>query len=126
MNLLHSMVGTVQQLDWLVAALVNEVGEWPGPKELKAIYCTHFKPVDGVEVDCTTRGFTGADCERQNMLAAPAVLKCLVPADDDLRSPEDRRAIDELAEKLKLRAARKHGLKRPKPNKSPAWLENLS
>lgn len=36
-----------ESLDWLTTQLVNRVGRWPGPREVRGIYCTRFPPADG-------------------------------------------------------------------------------
>jgi hypothetical protein len=59
MQLIQRMVPTVAQLDWLVSTMLNRVGEWKGPKELRGVFCSRFKPADGIETDCAaTVGFT--------------------------------------------------------------------
>jgi hypothetical protein len=59
MELLERMVATPEQLAWLVRTMVDQVGEWKGPKELRGVFCTRFNPADGVDVDCLeTVGFT--------------------------------------------------------------------
>lgn len=64
MKLLNAMVSTKPQLDWLVSTMINRVGEWKGPKELRGVFCSKFRPADGIEGDCTdTSGFTSGDLE---------------------------------------------------------------
>jgi len=59
MRLLERMVRTSEQLDWLVRTVVDHVGEWHGPKELRGVFCTQFLPADGQDEDClVTPGFT--------------------------------------------------------------------
>jgi len=43
------MVSTEQQLQWLVDSALDLYSQWPGPHELRALYCSHFKPKDGLE-----------------------------------------------------------------------------
>lgn len=63
-KLIAAMVGTVEQLAWLQSAMLNRVGRWHGPKELRAVFCTRFRPADGLEVEYSTvAGFTPADSE---------------------------------------------------------------
>lgn len=63
MEILDEMVGESAQLSWLVSVMVNQVGEWLGPKELRGVFCTRFKPLDGIEVWSTIPGFTAMDSE---------------------------------------------------------------
>jgi hypothetical protein len=48
-NLVCSMATTEDQVRWLVKRTVALHNEWPGPKELRAVFCSKFKPRDGVE-----------------------------------------------------------------------------
>lgn len=61
---LQRLCGHREGLEWLVQNLVNHVSEWPGPAEVRGIYCTRFKPADGIEnFNCTLPGFTPEDGE---------------------------------------------------------------
>ena len=42
---------TVDQARWLVAKMIRTYNTWPGPRELRACFCTKFRPADGYEVD---------------------------------------------------------------------------
>lgn len=53
-------------LSWLVSQLVNRVGQWPGPAEVRGLYCSRFKPADGIEANCSLPGFTAEDGEARN------------------------------------------------------------
>ena len=64
MELLYRMIETPEQLDWLVVTMIDRVGEWKGTAELRGVYCTRFKPLDGVEGICSeTPGFTAPELE---------------------------------------------------------------
>jgi len=68
MRLVRAMVGTKQQLDWLVSVMVNKVGEWRGPVEFRGLFCSRFKPADGIEGDCAnTPGFTPGELEAKSI-----------------------------------------------------------
>jgi hypothetical protein len=74
MELIERMVGTEKQLAWLEGELINRVGEWPGPAELRALFCTRYRPADGIAgKDCAIPGYTPGDYESQRAL--PPVLK---------------------------------------------------
>lgn len=60
MRLLDRMVGTQEQLAWLVRTMVDQVGEWPGPVELRGVLCAKFQPADGVEANCSAGGVASA------------------------------------------------------------------
>lgn len=75
MNLLYRMVETPDQLQWLVRTMIDRVGQWHGTMELRGVYCTRFKPKDGIEGSCSeTRGFTPEELEtaQPQTLALPA------------------------------------------------------
>ena len=64
------MVSTNEQLNWLVETMVDKIGEWHGPMELRGVFCTRFKPCDGVEVSCvSSQGFTPSDQEMRSISA---------------------------------------------------------
>lgn len=67
-KLFQRMVERPDQLNWLVDVMINHVGEWPGPAQMRGILCTRFKPLDGIEADCHLPGFTAADSEAQYLL----------------------------------------------------------
>lgn len=41
------------QLDWLARTVRDHYDDFPGTRTLRAIFCTRFRPADGVEVDLT-------------------------------------------------------------------------
>ena len=56
--LLAKMCPHREALDWLVAEMVNHVGKWHGPTELRGLLCTRYKPSDDVEETCSLPGYT--------------------------------------------------------------------
>ena len=62
-QLVMRMVDTPEHLGWLLRSMIDRVGEWKGPKELRGIFCTRFKPRDGIEELSQTSGFTPEDSE---------------------------------------------------------------
>lgn len=75
MELLYRMVETPAQLNWLVRTMVDRVGQWHGTLEVRGVYCTRFKPKDGIEATCSmSMGFTPEELEtagHQEPLALP-------------------------------------------------------
>jgi hypothetical protein len=90
MELLAAMCPHREALDWLVDAMVNRVGKWPGPAELRGVLCWHCRPADGIEAPCSLAGFTAADGERLHMqrleLGEPGVRPKLVSADQNCQA----------------------------------------
>lgn len=65
-HVLRSMVGEEKQLDWLINTMLNQVGEWRGTVDLRGIYCTRFKPAEGLEATTSTAGFSQDDLEAES------------------------------------------------------------
>lgn len=67
-DMLQRMVPTADQLEWLVRTMVDRIGEWPGPREMRAVFCTRFRPMDGIEAWSQISGFTALDSEAASLL----------------------------------------------------------
>jgi hypothetical protein len=66
MRVVERMVSTKGQLTWLLRTMVDRVGKWYGPTELRGVFCTKFDPADGVQAWCKeTPQFTGSALEEQ-------------------------------------------------------------
>lgn len=87
-SLLARMVDSPERLRWLVRTMVDEVGTWEGPKELRAVYCSRFRPADGVEADCTHGSLAGSlfgpDAAEARQIEAHQQVKALPPAPMEL------------------------------------------
>jgi len=46
---LQQLVDTEDHLDWLVERSLKLYSRWPGIAEIRAVYCSSFRPADGVE-----------------------------------------------------------------------------
>ena len=71
---LAALCGRGDRLIWLVGQIVNHVGEWPGPAEVRGLFCSRFRPADGIEADCTLPGFSPEDGERISAARDPKPL----------------------------------------------------
>lgn len=60
MREIAAMVGTAEELAWLVAAM-KRVGVWEGPAEMRGVFCARFAPRDGVEGSCGRKSVAGAE-----------------------------------------------------------------
>lgn len=65
-RMFQRMVSTPEQLEWLVRAAIDNCEEWPGPMEMRGMFCQRYKPADGVEAWSTIAGFTAADSEARH------------------------------------------------------------
>lgn len=71
-NLIGRMCANDTQVCWLAARAVALFNEWPGPLELRAVYCSKFTPLDGFEVHSTVYP-DGVPSENPNW-AGPKIL----------------------------------------------------
>ena len=62
------MVESPKQLEWLITVLLDRCDRYPGIKEIRGVYCTRYKPLDGVEEYSTISGFTPGDSESQTLI----------------------------------------------------------
>lgn len=67
MRLLAKMCPHREALAWLTDTMVNRVGTWKGPAELRGVLCTRYRPADGIEMDSSVPGFTAADGEARSI-----------------------------------------------------------
>jgi hypothetical protein len=58
-GILRAMADSDAQLDWLSSQLLNRIGHYPGPAQIRALFCTRFKPADGIECDVDPRELPG-------------------------------------------------------------------
>lgn len=50
-RLVGKMAETEDQVQWLVdRMMLNPYPKWPGPAEMRAVFCTRFKPKDGYSI----------------------------------------------------------------------------
>lgn len=74
------MVWSQEQLVWLVQTMMDRVGRWHGPLELRGVFCSRFDPKDGVQATCAlSSGFTGAAFEARAALGKPDERAALAP-----------------------------------------------
>lgn len=52
-HILMELVDDKERLRWLVDRALKLYTRWPGPAELRALYCSRYKPKDGVETHST-------------------------------------------------------------------------
>jgi hypothetical protein len=63
-KLVGQMATTHEQIEWLVNRTVAVCNEWPGPRVLRQIFCSKFKPRDGIEAGSTEAFPEGLPRER--------------------------------------------------------------
>ncbi len=61
----ESMVESIEALDWLTRIAINVMTKW-SLAELRGLYCTRYKPKDGIFVECSIPGFKPAEIRAQS------------------------------------------------------------
>jgi hypothetical protein len=67
MHLLATMCPHREALEWLVAELVNHVGYWPGPADVRGLLCNRYDPADRIEAWCSIPGYRAEDHEARHV-----------------------------------------------------------
>lgn len=63
-RLAGAMATSEDQVRWLVNRMTSGLyAQWPGPQEMRACFCSRFKPADGISV-CSTVYLDGIPSER--------------------------------------------------------------
>src|ERR1035437_9823961 len=88
------MASTEDQVEWLVARTVALCNEWPGPVGLRQVFCSKFKPADGIEAGGTSMFPEGPPSEKR---IDPSPLPALPPGHVATVDPGYDRAIRLLA-----------------------------
>ncbi len=70
-NELQRMCGSMEQAMWLVRRLTQLYSHWPGLVETRAVYCSKYRPCDGIEADSAVY-LDGVPSEKQQMPALGA------------------------------------------------------
>ena len=84
-------VSDSKKLRWLIDSAIVAMGEWRGIPELRGLYCTRYKPADGVEGICTLAGYSPEELEM-----APAYRPAIGAVDQKLLSAsEETEMIEE-------------------------------
>jgi hypothetical protein len=96
-TVLMDLIETEDQLDWLVNRALRLYAKWPGVAELRALYCSRFKPRDGIE-SYSTVYLDGIPAESTPLRREPAPL---TTAD-----PELRQNVAELAHRRRMPQAK--------------------
>lgn len=48
-EIVGNMAKSEDQVKWLVDRMLVLYSEWPGPREMRVVFCAKFKPADGIE-----------------------------------------------------------------------------
>ena len=67
-ELIGQFVNTREELDWLTLTACGHIRDWEksgGIAELRGLFCSRFRPADGIGAYSRTPGFTAEDFEAQ-------------------------------------------------------------
>jgi carbohydrate-binding DOMON domain-containing protein len=70
-KLVGRMASNEAQVEWLVQRTTALCNEWPGPLALRQIFCSKFKPADGIEAGGTSMFPDGPPSEQK--IEAPSL-----------------------------------------------------
>ncbi len=51
MEMLGTMCANEEQVLWLARRVTALYSEWPGTREVRAVFCGKYRPVDGIEAE---------------------------------------------------------------------------
>lgn len=92
---LQAMCISLDSARWLVTRMAHLYTTWPGLPDLRSVYCSKFRPMDGVEGNTTPAAFPdGVPTEREpepdyKRLSAPALLRELLAAGRSIETPRE-------------------------------------
>ncbi len=100
-RIVGQMATNVDQVRWLVSRMTSGIyTEWPGPGELRACFCSKFKPADGIE--CHSSVYPdGIPSERTSQPWIAAAPPKLLEAgkDEPITDPRSQHGVDLLVRK---------------------------
>lgn len=107
-RMLGEMAANEDQVRWLVRRMTSGLyNEWPGPRELRACFCSRFRPRDGISISSEVY-LDGIPSERPE-LPAPA-MKALPAGHSVSASPSIEAAVHNLAETIDIAGALRKSL----------------
>lgn len=92
----------LEQVKWLVGRLPKLHREWPGLREVRAVFCSKFRPRDGFDVDSDVY-LDGVPSEKPNapQIAAPAVRYLSAP--EEPMSPAVQKRMEQLVAEMEAK-----------------------
>jgi hypothetical protein len=99
MEMIGDMAETEDQVLWLVKRMLSLYNEWPGPKELRALFCSRWTPRDGLLAYTEVYTFLNGGYPAESK---PAAVSRRLPAAPEAGPvcPASQVVIDELVEAL--------------------------
>ena len=136
---LERMIPSIEALRWLTDTYVRRIGEWHSLKELRAVMCSKFPPLDGLRVPSAIPGFTPAEVEAEIENASRIAHQhqwdgYIAEGQRQIAASEDpefeakwNRENEEIQKRISDAAIERSIDKSKKriPYRAPEWLENL-
>ena len=118
-RLVGSMCETEEQVRWLVSRMTSGLySQWPGPQEMRACYCSKFRPKDGIST-CSTVYETGIPSEKTQGLLAKPPMQYLPPVQID---PEN---LKESEPREKQPTGWSRPVSKADLDRCPQWLKDM-
>ena len=99
------MIDHEDQAEWLAKRMLQIYREWPGPYEMRACFCSRYKPMDGINAysEIYANGLPpDPSAPPRPEIAAPKLKALPAGYTKRLSMSNWKRAIQELAEKCKM------------------------
>jgi hypothetical protein len=114
-----------EQLEWLMQRVQALFKVWPGLNEIKAVYCSRYKPLDGINVYSGVYP-DGIPAAKANPAIAGPELKQLPPGEVAAPDPGTAAAVRIALAVQNLKNARFSGPATPEEiAAAPQWLRKL-
>ena len=81
-RIVGDMATDLDQVRWLARRMLELFDTWPGPRTLRAVFCSRFAPKDGINLNCC-ESLPGGTVPPERPVLATAELKALPPGSDD-------------------------------------------
>ncbi len=109
-SMVCEMASTNEQIEWLVKRARNVWNQWEGPSELRALFCSKYKPADGVECYSALPQFAdGIPSERESAPQLPArAMREIASGKPVTASPSVAAVVSDLCAAKSLRRAVDH------------------
>jgi hypothetical protein len=72
MKLVGAMASDIKQVRWLVDRMHFLFNEWPGPRTMRIVFCSKFKPQDGIDISGPCEQFPDGIPSENPRLEAPS------------------------------------------------------
>lgn len=98
---LADMAQNEDQIEWCIKRVRNLYPEWPGIRELRAVFCSRFKPQDGINAYSTIY-LDGIPPSKQSLVIAGPEQKSLPPGHVVSVDVKVERAVSVLVQTKKI------------------------